>query len=515
MNGSDELCRILLANGIDTCFANPGTSEMHFVAALDREARMRCVLGLSEGVVTGAADGYGRMADRPAATLLHLGPGLANGLANLHNARRARTPLVNVVGDHASYHVSLDAPLTSDVEGLATPMSHWVDRVASTRELRKKTERAIHIAVETPGVATLILPADISWSPVNYGHYEPAERNEAQLPSKHEINRAAELLKKSHSPALFLGAGAARTEALDVAGRVAKATGAKLFTDRPARWQRGAGRVAPTPVPYNVQHALEALRGTDAAVIIGGREPVGFFAYPGKPGRLLPDGCELIDLAGPEHNLLELLKELASELGAEKVAPYVRRERNNELVSPTGILTPDGISCSVARHLPDGAIICDESVTSSGRLPTLASSMAPHDYLPLTGGAIGQGIPLAVGAAIAAPGQKVVALQADGSGMYTVQGLWTQARERLDIVSVIFSNRGYSILKKEMRNLGVDSFGENARRVLDIDDPALDWCSIAGGMGVEAIRVEMCEDFDRIFKAAMRRSGPLVIEAII
>ena len=165
MNGADRLCDVLLANGVDVCFANPGTSEMHFVAALDRKPAMRCVLGLFEGVVTGAADGYARMTRRPAATLLHTGPGLANGLANLHNARRAHSPIINVVGDHASYHLRHDAPLTSDIESLAAPMSDWVRRVKSADAVGETVADAYRAACSIPGVATLILPADSAWNP--------------------------------------------------------------------------------------------------------------------------------------------------------------------------------------------------------------------------------------------------------------------------------------------------------------------------------------------------------------
>ncbi|RUZ81592.1 acetolactate synthase large subunit, partial [Mesorhizobium sp. M7A.F.Ca.CA.001.14.1.1] len=167
MNGADVLCDVLLANDVTVCFANPGTSEMHFVAALDRKPKMRCVLGLFEGVVTGAADGYARMTDRPAATLLHTGPGLANGLANMHNARRAFSPMINIVGDHASYHLPLDAPLTSDIESLAAPMSNWVGRVKGPADVVPAAEAAFRASLTPPGVATLILPADAAWGEVD------------------------------------------------------------------------------------------------------------------------------------------------------------------------------------------------------------------------------------------------------------------------------------------------------------------------------------------------------------
>ncbi|MGS1096562.1 acetolactate synthase large subunit (plasmid) [Aquamicrobium terrae] len=516
MNGADMLCDVLLTNGVDVCFANPGTSEMHFVAALDRKPQMRCVLGLSEGVVTGAADGYARMADKPAATLLHTGPGLANGLANLHNARRARTPMVNVVGDHATYHLQHDAPLTSDIEGLARPMSHWVGRIAGPADVRVKTEEAYVEALMRRGVSTLILPADAAW-----GEVRPETHSPAALPARPAISTdalaaAAAALRGSRRAVIILAGRALRADALEAAGRISAATGAVLFSQTSDRTERGAGRVAAQPVPYNVDQAVQALREFEVAICIGGRQPVGFFAYPGKPSTMLPPECEVIQLAGHENDLAEALRALAAEIGVRQDAPFVpNRFTQREIAVPTGPLNADSISVAVARALPEGAIICEESITSGGRLTALSPGLVLHDHIPLTGGAIGEGIPLAVGAGIACPDRKVVAMQADGSGMYTVQGLWTQARENLDVVTVILANRAYAILQGEMRNVGVNDFGRNARRMLDLDSPELDWCSLARGMGVEAARADTIEQFTDLFEAAVSRKGPFLIEARI
>lgn len=518
MNGADLLCDVLLANGVDVCFANPGTSEMHFVAALDRKPQMRCVLGLFEGVVTAAADGYARMADKPATTLLHLGPGLANGLANLHNARRARTPMINIVGDHATYHLKYDAPLTSDIDSLAQPMSQWVGRVASVDDVRAKAEAAYVAAMREPGVATLILPADAAWSEA---HAKAQALKPVALPvrpafSQDALRTAAVALKGGGKTAIILGGRAMRADALDVAGRISAATGAALFTQRAPRWERGAGRVAPRAVPYPIDLAVEAFKSFSTVILIGGIPPVGFFAYPGKPGDLLPEGCVVVDLAGVEHDLPVVLDALAGEVGAPSLQPSgVSAWTARDLPLPSGTLTPDAMSVMVARALPENAIICEEILTSVGRLGSLGPTMAPHDLLPLTGGSIGIGIPLAAGAAIACPGRKVVSLQADGSGMYTVQGLWTQARERANVLTIVASNRGYSILKGEMRNVGVNEFGRNARRMLDIDDPTLDWCALAKGMGVDALRAENCEDFSKALTYGLRKTGPFLIEAAL
>jgi acetolactate synthase-1/2/3 large subunit len=517
MNGADRLCEELLANDIDVCFANPGTSEMHFVAALDRKPRMRCVLGLFEGVVTAAADGYARMADKPAATLLHLGPGLANGLANLHNARRASTPMINVVGEHATYHIRHDAPLTSDIESLARPMSQWVHRIEKAEDVGRDTAAAYEAAMSLPGVATLILPADAAWGEIPD---MPAMRTALPLPAPVDagiMRKAVEAIRSGRRTALLLSGKALRADALEIAARIADAAGVRLIAQMSnGRIQRGAGRVPIGTVPYPVDLALEALKDIECVVMIGAQVPVAFFAYPGKPGRLIPDHCEVVELATRASDLKQVLSWLASELGVKPGAPVTVSQPSTEWEAlPDGDLTEDAISIAVAQMLPEGAIICNESLTSARRFFGLSHRSAPHDFLSLTGGAIGIGIPLAVGAAVACPDRKVIGLQADGSGMYTVQALWTQARENLDIVTIVFANRKYAILQGEMRAVGATEFGRNAQRMLNIDDPALDWVSMAKGMGVEAARATTVREFVSLLNGAMARRGPFLIEAVI
>jgi len=515
MNGADRLCDVLLVNDVDVCFANPGTSEMHFVAALDRKPQMRCVLGLFEGVVTGAADGYARMAGKPAATLLHLGPGLANGLANLHNARRAFTPIVNVVGDHATYHLRHDAPLTSDIESLARPMSAWVGRAESAKDVREVTEQAYVNAVAQRGSATMVLPADAAWSEVAPEPLAPVEVPAPKAAPAELIREAAKAIASARKATIILGSDALRADCIETAGRIAAATGATLFSQHSARHQRGAGRVPVKPIPSPIDVTIAALKPFDVAICIGAKSPVGFFAYPGKPSEMLPPDCTVIELAGPRDDLRLTLAMLCDELGASDAQPEIAPFNQNEIADATGALTSDAVGRAVARRLPENAIICDESVTSGRNFAQLAFGLPPHDHLPLTGGSIGIGIPLSVGAAIACPDRKVVLLQADGSGMYTVQGLWTQARENLDVVTIVFSNRKYAILQGEMRNVGVENFGKNARAMLDLDQPDLDWPNIAKGMGVEAGRATTVDEFTRLLDAALARRGPFLIEAVI
>ncbi|MDX8467322.1 acetolactate synthase large subunit [Mesorhizobium sp. VK23B] len=517
MNGADVLCDVLLANDVNVCFANPGTSEMHFVAALDRKPEMRCVLGLFEGVVTGAADGYARMTDRPAATLLHTGPGLANGLANIHNARRARVPMINIVGDHASYHLPLDAPLTSDIETLAAPMSNWVRRISGPADVAPSAQAAVRASLTPPGIATLILPADAAWGgagPVPSARAVPAPPPAFDMDV---VRKIAEAVRASHGRVgMVLRGRAARQDALEIAGRISAALDVRLFSEvLVARMQRGRGRVAPTRIPYPIDAARALLADIDVLILVGAKEPVAFFAYPGKPGRLVCEGCEVMTLAEHGEDLEAALAALGDELGVKPLQPVSVATAFPDEPAPRGTLTDDAIAVSVARKLPENAIVCDEAVTSARRYFALSAFAAPHDYMMGTGGSIGGGIPMAIGAAIACPGRKVINLEADGSGMYTVQGLWTQAREKLDVVTIVFSNRTYAILHAEMRNVGVNAIGENARRMLDLDQPILDWVSLANGMGLEAARADTCERFEALLDSALSRPGPFLIEAMV
>ena len=520
MNGADSLCDTLLANDIDVCFANPGTSEMHFVAALDRKPRMRCVLGLFEGVVTGAADGYARMAGKPAATLLHLGPGLGNGLANLHNAKRARTPMVNVVGDHATYHVQYDAPLTSDVEAVAGPMSHWVGRIADAASLSAQAGEAVRVARRAPGnIATLILPADAAWTDLPDDTPAPAAvpLEGPRPPDAQAIRAAADAIRSGRTTMLLLGGTALQGRALAAAGRIAHATGVRLACETSnRRVERGITRTPLPRLPYPVDMAVAFLRDVRHLVLIGASRPVAFFAYPGKPSLTAPEGCDIQSMASVEQDLDQALEWLADELGIASDAPQVQGPALDAGDMPhSGKLTSAAVNRIVAHLLPEHAIVCDESITQGRELSTFGMSARPHDWLQLTGGAIGIGLPMAAGAAIACPDRKVVTLQADGSGMYTVQALWTQAREQLDCVTVVYANRTYATLHGEMKNVGVQQMGENARRMLDLDNPSLDWVHLARGMGVEAVRVDTVEDFTRALQGAFARKGPYLIEALI
>jgi acetolactate synthase I/II/III large subunit len=512
MNGAESLVHSLLRSGVDTCFCNPGTSEMHFVAALDRVPGMRCVLGLFEGVVTGAADGYARMAGKPAATLLHCGPGLANGLANLHNARRAQSPIVNIVGDQATYHRPNDAPLTADTEGWARGASAWVRTATSSATVGADAAVAVQAARTHPGqIATLILPSDTSWDEGGViADALPVPQKPPSDPA--QIANAANILRHGQPTLIVLGGEAVRAEALEAAQRIAAATGARLIAQGAnARISRGRGRVPVDRIPYVVDTAVKALAGTRHVILCGLRKPVTFFAYPNKPTTPLPADADIHVLARPDQDAAEALARLADTLSAPKVAipdPGARAE------PARGKLTPESVAATLAALLPEDAVVTDEAVTFGRGFFPFTYAAAPHDWLNSTGGAIGCGPPLATGAAVGASGRRVVALQADGSAMYTLQALWTQARERLDVTTVLLSNRKYQILLGELANVGANP-GRTALDMLDIGNPDLDWTKLAEGMGVEAARAETCERFADLFAQANARKGPFLIELAI
>ncbi|MDO9707141.1 acetolactate synthase large subunit [Paracraurococcus lichenis] len=512
MNGAESLVKTLLGAGVDVCFANPGTSEMHFVAALDRVPGMRCVLGLQENIVTGAADGYWRMAEKPACTLLHCGPGLANGLGSLHDARRARSGIVNIVGDQATYHRPFDAPLTADTEGWARGASAWVRTSTRAEDVGADAAVAVQAARTSPGqVATLVLPSDSSW---NEGGTVAAPLPVLAVPQAdpHAVRTVAKLLREKRNVLLLLGGLALREGAQAQAHRIAAATGAALLAEGSnARIQRGRGRLPLDRVPYVNEQAVEALRPYEHIVLVNAKEPIGFFGYPGKPSRFWQPGCEIHVLTRVEHDAESALRALAEELGAPAASipdPGPRPE------APRGELSPEGLARAVAALMPEGSIVVDESVTyGRGFFPHSVAAPA-HDWLQNCGGAIGYGPPVAVGAAIGGGGRRVIALQADGSAMYTVQALWTQAREKLPVTTVLLSNRKYQILIGEYRNVGANP-GRTAMDMLDLGNPDIGWVQLANSLGVEAAQARSLEALGDLMAQSFARPGPFLIELLI
>jgi acetolactate synthase I/II/III large subunit len=513
VNGAQAVARTLVDCGVEVCFGNPGTSEMQFVAALDSVPELRAVLALFEGVATGAADGYGRMTGRPAAVLLHLGPGLANGLANLHNARRAGTPVLLVVGDHATYHQNYDAPLASDIDALAGWVHSWVRHAASPVRVGADAAAAVAAALGPPGrVSTLVLPADVAWSGGATPGMPVAVASRPAVPPP-AVTAARDALRAGKPTVLLLGGPATREAGLVAAARIAAATGARVLGETfPARLERGAGLPPLERVPYLAEAATELLAGTQQAILAGARAPVSFFAYPGQRGELLPADCAVHRLAGPDADVVGALTALADALDAPADPP---RQPAARPALPTGDLTAVSFADVIGALLPERAIVVDEANTAGRALPAATAGAPRHDWLTLTGGAIGQGLPVAVGAAVACPDRPVICLEADGSAMYTISALWTMAREQLNVTTVLLNNRAYAILQLEMYRVGVGQPGPKAADQLNLSRPDLDFVALATGMGVPASRATSAEDLAAAFSRAVAEPGPHLIEAIV
>jgi acetolactate synthase-1/2/3 large subunit len=522
MNGAQALITTLVSSGVDVCFANPGTSEMHFVAALDSVPEMRGVLTLFEGVATGAADGYARIAGKPAAVLLHLGPGLGNGLANLHNARRAGVPVLVVVGDHATYHKQYDAPLESDIDAIAGSVSGWVRRTERTEDVGVDTADAIAAAIGPPGqVATLMLPADVSW---NLGG-EPAKPlappadGAVATGLSDGAAAAAKALRSGARTVVLIGGDATREEGLLAASRIAAATGATVLCETfPTRLERGAGLPKVERLGYLAELATYQLGEAKHLVLAGARSPVTFFAYPNKASDLVPAGCEVHILAEADGSAGAALTALADEV-APDTGPVLAEPSSPEL--PTGELTVESAAGVVGALLPERAIVVDEANTSGFALGPVTEGAPRHDWLTLTGGAIGYALPAATGAAIAAPDRPVLCLESDGSAMYTISALWTQARENLNITTVIYNNSAYAILRLELQRVGAQDAGQEgvpgpkAKALLDLADPTLDFVALATGMGVPAVRVTTADELADALRRGLAEPGPFLIDAVL
>ena len=514
MNGAQALMKTLADAGVTVCFSNPGTSEMHFVAALDREPRMRAVLTLFEGVATGAADGYARMAGRPAATLLHLGCGLGNGLANLHNARKGKVPVVNIVGDHATYHVKYDAQLQSDIETVARNVSTWLRTSASTPDVCSDAVQAVAASMGPPGqVATLILPADVCWSEGAVPAALPPVPAAPRAPDA-TLNGIAQVIRGGAPAAMLLGGRALREPSLLAAARIASRHGVKLLAEVfPTRIERGAGLPHVERLAYLAELASVQLHGLRHLILVDAKSPVSFFAYPGKKSDLVPEGCEVHTLAGFDQDAEGSLAGLAARLGAQDARPELQAPVRPG--RPRGKLTAEKVCKAIGALLPERAIIVDEAQTSGVLLPSFTRGAPRHDVLTLTGGAIGQGLPTAVGAAIACPDRPVLALCGDGSAMYTIQSLWTMAREQLDIITIVFNNRSYAILNVELQRVGAQGSGDKARGQLDLNRPGLDFVQVSQGLGVPAERTTTAAAFVAALERALQARGPHLIEAVV
>jgi len=511
MNGAESLIATLVFGGVDTCFSNPGTTELHIVAALEKYPQVRSILALFEGVVTGAADGYARMKDKPACTLLHLGPGLANGLANLHNANRAQVPIVNIVGEHATYHLRHETPLVSDIEAIARPFSKWVRTSRNAAEIGRDVAEALMAAQTAPGqIATSIVPADLAWSQCGVSA-SPSAIPKPMLPEQETIERVAAMLRSEQRSALLLSGAALHGRGLATAARIAGATNATLLAPYPLRRiERGAGTAIVNRIPYPREQAAEALKDFRQLVLVGSPPPVAYFAAPEVNAVVTPEQCKIVTLAKPTEDVPGALEALLACFAANDTKSVLEKAETPPV--PDGEISLPGLAAGVAASLPENCIVVDESMTSGRGIITAARGAHPHDWITNTGGSIGIALPLAVGAAVACPQRRVLCLSADGSSMYTLQALWTMAREGLNVTTVIFANRAYSVLQREFLNLGLSTPGCRARDLLEIGRPDLDWTSMAKGMGVPSTRATSIDAFVRALRRGFLADGPTLIE---
>lgn len=514
MNGAESLLETLINNGVEVCFSNPGTSEMHMVAAIGKTQGMRSILSLFEGVCSGAADGYGRMTGKPACTLLHLGPGLSNASANLHNAYKANSPVINLIGDHATYHKKYNAPLNSDVIGLAKPISHWVRSVDNANCLPSDAADAVVAANVKPGqIATLIVPADCAWdesvAPV-------ATRELPGIPqvSQEAVKTAAEWLTNGTTTILLMSNLALSERCIELADQISQSTGARIFCDTfTAKIARGEGRCKVERLGYFAEQAMEQIKDARQLIMVGTKAPVGFFAYPGKSSEFYPEGSKHHTLAEVSQDAQDALQKLVDELDAGNLAPRKLLLSKGGLAS--GTLSPETVARAFSELMPTDSIVVDESATAGFMTYPLSETAEPHDWLSLTGGSIGYGLPSAIGAAVACPNRKVICLHGDGGAMYTIQSLWTMARENLDICVVIFANRKYQILQIELARVGAQSMNKKTLDMLDLSNPDLDFVKLSEGMGVRAGRATSAEEFNKLFATAMLERGPMLIETML
>ena len=514
MNGAESMLETLVASGVEVCFTNPGTSEMHMVSAIGGSQGMRSILCLFEGGCSGAADGYARMAGKPACTLFHLGPGLSNASANIHNARKAHAPMINLVGDHATYHKKYDAPLNSDVIGLAEPVSHWVRSVADASSLPADAAEAVAASRVLPGrIATLIVPADCAWDE-SVPAAEPIAPPRAPLADDARVAQAIDMLGNGKNTLILISNMALTEMALELSDRIAQKTGARIFCDTfIPRLPRGAGRPEIERLGYFAEQATEQIKEAEQLIMVGSKAPVGFFAYPGKVSEFAPEGAALHTLADVNEDAEDALARVCDGVAAADLAP--RRKILEKPALPTGELSSRAIGTALAALLPEDAIVVDEGGTAGSACYPACAAAARHDWLMLTGGSIGFGLPQAIGASVACPDRKVVCIHGDGGAMYTIQSLWTMAREGLDVCIIIFANRKYQILQIELARVGAQTMSKKTLDMLDLSNPDLDFVKISEGMGVPAAQATTAEAFNELLERFMNERGPRLIEALL
>jgi acetolactate synthase-1/2/3 large subunit len=359
----------------------------------------------------------------------------------------------------------------------------------------------------------LILPGDVSWQEAAASVPPRPAAKKRKAPDAARVEHVAQVLRSSEPAMILLANKATRGEALEKAGKVAAATGARLgsqfFT---ARIERGAGRVPIERIPYAVAQAQIFLKAIRHIITVETREPVAFFAYPDKPSLMKPEGTLVHPFVEADEDSALAFDMLLQALGATGAVPL--RQPRIETPVPGGALNPTSIAHALAAALPEHCILVDESLTTGRESMGLTLGALPHDLINNMGGSIGYGTPVATGAALACPDRRVFCMVGDGSAMYTIQSLWTQARENLNVTTIIFANNSYAILKAEYANMGAGTGvpGERALSMIDIDRPRIDWLAMAKSMGVPGVAVDTAETFHKAMVHSTREPGPCLIE---
>lgn len=517
VNGAEALVATLEACGVTACFANPGTTELEIVAALDRSAGIRSVPVLFEGVAVGAADGFGRMSGIPGAALLHTGAGFPNGLSAVLNAAKASSPSIAIVGDHPLAIREWNHVIASgvDIERVAAPYAKWVRRSRLTT-VGQDAADAFAAACSAPGgPATLVVPSDVAWS----AGAEPGRPSAAQKPSPvsaEAVLQAAYALRLPGEAALVLhGEATVDPAALRAAADIAATTGCRVMA-RASRIVRGPDFLPVEFLPYSPMLAIEALKGIRHLVLVGAHPPIMPWTYPDRSAPMMADPeCRIWTLARPEENVVDALTTLAAEIGGDRSRAAPQPAPGMAPVPASGTVTPDALAQSIAALIPENAIVIDESVTTGRSFYQVSAASRPHDWLRNLGGALGYGQPVAIGSAIACPDRKVIVLQGDGAAMYTPQSLWTIAHEGLNVLVVIFANRSYEVLRVDMRLRHQNVDGAVNHALTDLGTPAIDWAGLARSLGIRSARLDSMQAFNEAFAREAQTAEPALLEVIV
>jgi len=510
MNGSECLVGTLINHGVDLLFTNPGTSEVGLLAEIGSSEQIRAVPVLFEGIAAGAADGYFRMTGRPAATMLHVGPGLANAWSALHNAAKARSGVVNIVGQLSEAHLELESPLKSDILALATSVSDVVRYPLSTARVGIDAKAAAD-AAKRGKVATLVMANDVGWC----DGAELATPPEAQDADTHGALDPAAMtaLKQGPRTLLLLGGLALDVGAQRDAAAIASATGCSVMIEwASARCERGGDLPSWARIPYPVDEAVRALVAYDTIVLCGATEPIAFFNYCNSPSRLAAPSTRVIDLHPEGADERPALSAARRALASDPARPCHPPAARYTYGAPK---SPDPVSAAIAAALPQDAIIVNEAITSASDLFAASAAAPRHTWLDNLGGSIGFALPVSIGAAIGAPDRRVITLCGDGSTMYSPQGLWTIAREELDITVLVFANQAYKILVSELVRTSDTNLDDQAVSLLQLNNPEIRWTELAHSLGVASTRVSSCDQLKSALMSAFGTKGPRLIEVAI